>query len=200
MNTTEIQRLEKEIFELTTKLKELQVAAQPVEVSDYQFETEFGSTQLSDLFGVHDTLLTIHNMGQGCRYCTLWADGINGLLPHLESTMSVVLLSKDAPDVQRKFANSRGWRFKLASHRSSAYAADHIVVGEYENMPGAAIYLRENSKILKKNTCIFGPGDMYCSLWYFLALSGINENDWTPQFRYWQIPEKLEDGGKNLED
>ncbi len=55
-------------------------------------------------------------MGQGCRYCTVWADGFIGFLPHLENAMSVVLLSKDPPELQRRFANERGWRFRLASH------------------------------------------------------------------------------------
>tara|TARA_B100001123_G_C14814729_1_gene829773 strand:+ start:144 stop:287 length:144 start_codon:yes stop_codon:yes gene_type:complete len=46
-------------------------------------------------------------MGQGYRYCTLWADGFNGFLSHLEDAMSVVLISKDDPKKQRKFANER---------------------------------------------------------------------------------------------
>ena len=50
-----------------------------------RLRTLAGETTLLDLFGDRDTLLAIHNMGQGCRYCTLWADGFNGLLPHLES-------------------------------------------------------------------------------------------------------------------
>jgi predicted dithiol-disulfide oxidoreductase (DUF899 family) len=58
-----------------------------------------GEVSLLDMFGVRDKLLLIHNMGQGCRYCTLWADGFNGFLPHLESIMSVVLVSKDPPEV-----------------------------------------------------------------------------------------------------
>ncbi len=52
-------------------------------------------------------------MGQGCRFCTLWADGLNGVLAHLESAVSVVLLSRDPPRLQRDFANSRNWRFRL---------------------------------------------------------------------------------------
>ncbi len=45
-----------------------------------------------EMFGDKKQLLLIHNMGQGCRYCTLWADGFNGFLKHLESVMSVVLV------------------------------------------------------------------------------------------------------------
>ena len=52
-------------------------------VPDYTFDTDHGTTTLTDLFGGRDTLLVIHNMGQGCRYCTLWGDGISPFLPHL---------------------------------------------------------------------------------------------------------------------
>jgi len=91
------------------------------EVRNYTLTTIEGEVSLLDMFGVRDKLLLIHNMGQGCRYCTLWADGFNGFLPHLESIMSVVLVSKDPPEVQRNFANSRGWRFRLASHGGGEY-------------------------------------------------------------------------------
>ena len=90
------------------------------------FDTLDGRTSMRALFGDKDRLLLIHNMGQGCRYCTLWADGFNGFLPHLESVMSVVLVSKDPPDVQRAFANSRGWRFRLASHGGGDYSYNFV--------------------------------------------------------------------------
>ena len=85
-----------------------------------RFETLDGERSLLDLFAGRDKLLAIHNMGQGCRYCTLWADGINPFLPHLEAAMSVVLLSKDPPETQRRFANSRGWRFRTAGAPTSS--------------------------------------------------------------------------------
>ena len=43
--------------------------------------------RLSEPFAGHGRLLAIHNMGQRCRDCTLWADGVNGFLPHLESAI-----------------------------------------------------------------------------------------------------------------
>ena len=109
MANADIAALEAQIFELTTQLNALRKAEHGDAVPNYTFATQAGETSLLELFGDHDTLLAIHNMGQGCRYCTLWADGFNGFLPHLESAMSVVLLSRDAPELQRQFANSRGW-------------------------------------------------------------------------------------------
>jgi len=153
---------------------------------------------LLDLFGDRDRLLMIHNMGQGCRYCTLWADGFNGFLPHLESVLSVVLVSKDSPDVQRRFANSRGWRFRLASHGGGDYIKEQSVQEGQTNMPGAAVYERSGDVVTRKNTAVFGPDDPYCSMWGLLGLAGIGESEWTPQYGYWKRPASLDDGGENI--
>src|ERR1700734_1586682 len=105
----EIQKTENEIRGLVQKLNKLRKDSQPTAVKNYAFSDLTGKVGLSDLFAGKEVLFAIHNMGQGCRYCTLWADGFNALLPHLEDQFSVVLLSKDSPEVQRQFANSRGW-------------------------------------------------------------------------------------------
>jgi len=200
MTNPKIVQLETQIFSLIGELNGLRAQEPGAEIPDYPFATAEGETSLAALFGQHDTLLVIHNMGQACRYCTLWADGFNGLLPHLESVMSVVLVSKDAPHVQRQFANHRGWRFRLASHGGGPYIAEQSALAESSNMPGAVVYVREGGKILRKNSCVFGPGDLYCSAWSLLALAGLGEAQWTPQYGYWRRPHKLEDGGENIID
>ena len=193
-----ISELERQVFELTEQLNALRRAAVGSPIPDYDFQTLEGATRLSELFGGRDKLLAIHNMGHGCRYCTLWADGINGFLPHLESELAVVLLSKDPPATQRRFANARGWRFRLASHGGGDYMREQTTAPGVENMPGAVLYELDNAKILRKNAVVFGPGDMFCSAWSLLALAGIGADDWTPQFAYWQRPITLEDGGLNV--
>jgi predicted dithiol-disulfide oxidoreductase (DUF899 family) len=196
----EIQTTEAQIFELTQKLAELRRSNQGDAVPNYSFATLAGETTLLDLFGSHDKLLVVHNMGQGCRYCTLWADGFNGFLPHLESAMGVVLVSKDDPETQRKFANARGWRFRLASHGAGDYIEEQTCMPGTQNMPGAIVYERDGDSITRKNACVFGPGDLYCSMWNLLGLAGLGESDWTPQFSYWRRPAELEDGGRNVLD
>ena len=199
MNTKEIQVIEKQIFELNIKLGELQKAnTSTQEISNYSFDTQNGQITLLELFGDNDKLLMIHNMGQGCRYCTLWADGFNGFVPHLESVMSVVLVSKDPPEIQRKFANSRGWRFQLASHSGGDYIQEQTVQEDQKNMPGAVVYERKDDKITRKNSSVFGPGDLYCSMWSLLGFAGLSDGDWTPQYNYWQRPKKMDDGGQDL--
>ena len=67
-----------------------ETSAPAVEVPAYRFQTLSGEVSLLDLFAGRDVLFAIHNMGQACRYCTLWADGLNGFLPHLEDRFAVV--------------------------------------------------------------------------------------------------------------
>ncbi|MXZ28955.1 MAG: DUF899 domain-containing protein [Gammaproteobacteria bacterium] len=198
MTEQRIAQIQQQIFELTGELGTLLKQSRGTEVPDYRFASGSGEVSLLELFAGRDTLLAIHNMGQGCRYCTVWADGFNGFLPHLENAMSVVLLSKDPPELQRRFANERGWRFRLASHGGGAYIREQTVVGGQDNYPGAVVYKREGDRVLRFNACVFGPGDLYCSLWSLLALAGMGAQDWTPQYSYWRRPEVLDDGGENV--
>lgn len=196
----EIAEIEKQLFELTGRLNELRKTKSGSKIGNYTFSTLDGDVTLLDMFGENDRLLVIHNMGQGCRYCTLWADGFNGFLPHLESVMSVVLVSKDSPDVQRSFANSRNWRFRLASHGGGDYIKEQSVVEGQGNMPGAVVYERNGDQIARKNVAVFGPGDLYCSIWNLLGMAGISDTEWTPQYRYWSRPKEMDDGGANVID
>ena len=200
---TEADKLELEIMEKAQQLAALrkeEAAKAQTPVTDYVFDTLEGQVTLHDLFAGRERLLMIHNMGQGCRYCTLWADGINGIIDHLEDALCVVLVSKDPPETQRRMAMNRGWKFRTVSHGGGAYMEEQCAMGEYANYPGAATYEMRDGKIYKTAKTAFGPGDLYSPMWHFLALAGIAHSDWTPQFRYWHLPEKLDDGGENLRD
>lgn len=194
----EIEQLEKEIAEKISKLNELRKQAAPQLMPSYTFQTLEGNVTLLDFFAGKTKLFAVHNMGHGCRYCTTWADGINAFLPHLESEFAVVLLSKDPPETQRKFANERGWRFRMASHGGGAYCQEQSVVEGHDNMPGMVCYERRGDQVYKLNTAVFGPGDLYCSIWHILSLAGVGEADWTPQYSYWQRPQNMDDGGLNI--
>ncbi len=197
---TEAEKLEFEIMEKSQKLAALRQQEADIEVPDYQFQSHEGKTSLSKLLLDKETLLVIHIMGQGCRYCTLWADGINGFLNHLEDAMAVVLVSKDPVEVQRGMALDRGWKFRMASHGGGAYMAEQCSMGDNKNYPGAAVYERKASKIVRRGRTMFGPGDLYSPIWHFLSLAGMEHSSWTPQFHYWKRPQKLDDGGENLND
>ncbi len=192
--------LELEIMEKAQKLAALRKAEPGVEIPDYKFKTLDAETTLSALFAGRDRLLVIHNMGQGCRYCTLWADGINGILRHLEDAMSVVLVSKDPPEVQRRLAQDRSWRFRMASHGGEDYIREQSVTSGERNYPGAVVYERRNGKIVRRGRAAFGPGDLYSPFWHLIALGGMSESDFTPQFHYWRRPQTMDDGGMDVRD
>lgn len=198
--TDEINELQQQIMQQTARLRELQAALPGTVVKNYSFDTLGGVVALRDLFAGRDKLLLIHNMGQACRYCTLWGDGLNSFLPHLESVLAVAMVSKDSPAVQRAFANSRNWRFRMASHGGGEYMTEQVAAEGMGNMPGAVVYEFAGDDILRKASTYFGPGDLYCSQWHFLGLAGIGLDQWTPQYAYWQRPAAMEDGGENLPD
>ncbi len=196
----EIAELERQLMELKSQLAELRRKAEPQRIQNYPLWDLSGELSLLDLFGEHAVLFAIHNMGQGCRYCTLWADGLNGFLPHLEDRFAVALLSKDEPAAQRRMANDRGWRFRMASHRGGDYIREQSVVAGEANYPGLVCYRRDGERIFRLNATPFGPGDDFCSLWSMLSLAGEDHQSWTPQFGYWKRPAQMEDGGANLPD
>lgn len=200
MSQEKIAELEQQIHQLSMELHQLRRHNEAGEVQNYEFETLSGKTTLKEMFGDKDRLLVIHNMGQACRYCTLWGDGINAFLPHLEAALSVVMVSKDKPQTQRRFANSRQWRFAMASHQGGPYIKEQGTSAEFENMPGAVAYERRAEKIVKLGGASFGPGDLYCSIWHLLALAQLSEEEWVPQYNYWKRPEQLDDGGEGLLD
>ena len=196
----DIAQLEKEIAEKVKRLNELRKKAAPIPIDNYLFKTLDGQVALLELFAGKNKLFAIHNMGQGCRYCTLWADGINAFLPHLESEFAAVLLSKDPPEVQRTFANSRGWRFRMASHGGGDYIKEQSVTPGQTNYPGMVCYERKGDQIFKLNSASFGEGDLYCSMWHILSLAGIGEEEWVPQYSYWKRPQKMDDGGQKISE
>jgi len=73
----------RQIRELRQKMRGVQAVVEPEPVKDYTFRRADGrSVRLFELFGDKADLFVIHNMGQSCPYCTLWADGFNGAYAH----------------------------------------------------------------------------------------------------------------------
>jgi predicted dithiol-disulfide oxidoreductase (DUF899 family) len=64
-------------------------------VADYKLNSTRSPVALSSLFGAHNDPIVVHNMGQSCRYCTMWADGFNGIYPHLANRAGFAPVSPD---------------------------------------------------------------------------------------------------------
>jgi predicted dithiol-disulfide oxidoreductase (DUF899 family) len=180
----EIDQLERELIEKHEKLAELKRELPPQEVRDYTLQSQKGPVKLSELFQGKPDLIVIHNMGRGCTYCTLWADGFNGVHQHLENRAGFVVVSPDALEVQGEFASSRGWTFPMASGQGSTFIEDMGFKSEKGWMPGVSTFYRDKGKILRVAQAPFGPGDPFCGVWHLLALLKNGPGDWHPKYAY----------------
>ncbi|MFG0283668.1 MAG: DUF899 family protein [Phycisphaerales bacterium JB039] len=182
----QIEKLEKEYRAAAERLSEALRQEPPEPVGDYQLQTGDGPVHLSDLFGGRDELLVIHNMGRKCVYCTLWADGFNGLADHFLNRSAFVVISPDPPEVQREFAASRNWRFPMASCAGSTFAKD---LG-FEPQPGkfwpgaSALRKSADGSMVRTGRTVFGPGDLYCSIWHLMDLLPNGRAEWAPKYEY----------------
>lgn len=179
----EMARLQHDIMSRQQQLRELQCRTEPVDEM-FVFGTPDGDRTLLQLFGDQDALITIHNMGKRCAYCTAYADGLNGLLPYLESRSSVVLVSPDDPETQAEFAAERGWRFALASMSGteSRFAKAMGFYLEGSEWPGFSVFSRAGETISRVGSSFFDPGDAYCPLWPILDFLPGGSEQFVPAF------------------
>lgn len=179
----DLERAKQRLVELRRRL--------PVEpVADYELAGPEGSVRLSAMFGGKSDLILIHNMGAGCPYCTMWADEFNGVLHHLESRVAFVVVSPDAPEVQQRLVDKRGWRFRMYSANGTTFVEDMGFGSEEEHydshaMPGVSA-LRKNpdGSIVRVARDFFGPGDLYCGVWHLFGLLRDGPDGWEPRFAY----------------
>ena len=183
----------REIDALRREMRTLQAAIEPEPVADYTLQGWDGPVRLSELFGEKRDLFVIHNMGTSCRYCTLWADGFNGVYEHLADRAAFVLATPNTPQVQQQFARNRGWRFPMVSHEGSSFAKDlgyRLESGDEtgENssrwVPGVSAFQKDASGVRRVSNTELGPYDDFCSVWHFLDLLPEGPAGWSPKFRY----------------
>ena len=169
----------RQIAAIRERMRETLAAVEPQEVKDYELASTEGPVRLSQLFDGHEDLILIHNMGVSCSYCTLWADGYNGLHPHVVTRAGFAVSSPDRPTVQRKFAESRGWKFPMVSHAGTSFAADMGYVSAKGGwMPGVSVFRRDGGTILRVSDTGFSPGDDFCTLWHFFDLLPGGVGEW----------------------
>ncbi len=175
----------KQIADLRQKMRETQAAIEPEEVRDYAFSTPGGARKLSELFGDKDELILIHNMGRKCPYCTMWADGFNGVYHHLADRAAFAVSSPDSPTVQKEFATGRGWRFPMISHAGTSFATD-MGYGSEESgwMPGISVFRRDGKRILRFSNTGFHPLDDFSAVWHIFDLLPEGAGGWSPKFAY----------------
>lgn len=178
----QITKLEEEILRKKSELSELRRQLPGKEVQDYTFTGRNGEkVKLSEMFGKHNQLILIHNMGKSCAYCTLWADGITGYTPYLESRAGLALVSPDEPETMAGFAESRGWNFKVYSTDGNTFKEDMGFRQGNNVLPGVSVFQKvAGGKMLHTAATMFGPGDNYCAVWDFFDLLPEKDDGWKP--------------------
>lgn len=185
--TDEIRQLTQAVLDAKTRLREAQARATPEPVEDWELHTtDARPVRLSELFGGNDDLLVVHNMGRGCAWCTLWADGFNGQADHLADRAAFVVCSDDDPATARAFASSRGWRFRVVSGAGSGFAkAMGYKDDEGHPHPGVSAFHRQpDGSIVRTGTSPLGPGDDFCPVWPMFDLLKGGANGWEPKYTY----------------
>lgn len=171
---SQIEVIRKKRIELSSRLAEM-------EVPDYALKDRDGNeVKLSSMFGDKDYLILIHNMGKACQYCTMWADGFKDTYREIEKKAPFVLVCPDSPEVHKKFAESRDWKFKSYSAAGTDFIYDMGYEirdnGKVSYLPGVSVFQKQSAgKIRRVAKDYFGPGDFYCNIWHFIDLLP-NEN------------------------
>eukprot|EP00295_Goniomonas_pacifica_P045114 CAMPEP_0175903878 /NCGR_PEP_ID=MMETSP0108-20121206/4174_1 /TAXON_ID=195067 ORGANISM="Goniomonas pacifica, Strain CCMP1869" /NCGR_SAMPLE_ID=MMETSP0108 /ASSEMBLY_ACC=CAM_ASM_000204 /LENGTH=238 /DNA_ID=CAMNT_0017225645 /DNA_START=9 /DNA_END=725 /DNA_ORIENTATION=- len=99
--------------------------------TDYMFIKSDGTpTPLSGLFteGKKD-LVIIHMMFDdawpgACTFCSFWADGYDGQLPHLTQRINFGVVASAAPSKLKSFAEHKGWKFPFYSSQGTTFNQD----------------------------------------------------------------------------
>ena len=138
----------------------------------YLFEAPSGKQSLRDPFGGKTQLAMYHFMlgpdwDEGCKSCSFWADGFQGIPIHLaHRDVSFVVVSR-APLVQiERFKQRMGWSFPWVSSFGSDFNFDFGVsftkqdeetgqilynyhTGPYldDELPGASFFFREGQQV-----------------------------------------------------
>ncbi len=89
--------------------------------AEYRFTGARGERTLLQLFGARSQLLVYHFMypahwQAGCKSCSFWADGYNGILPHLAARDVALVAVSIAPyPTLAAFRQRMGWQFDWVS-------------------------------------------------------------------------------------
>lgn len=181
----ELQRLDGEVRAAKKRLDEAWRRSARMDVKDYTLASRDGPVRLSELFGSKADLVVVHNMGRSCPYCTLWADGLNGLAEHLANRAGFVVCSPDDVAVQREFAASRGWRFRMVSAKGTTFTADMGYEHNGSPWPGYSVFRKSpDGLITRTGAGMFGPGDDYCAIWPMMEQMEGGVAGWQPKHQY----------------
>jgi len=153
---------------------------------------------LSELVGPKRTLVLMHFMFGGaqenpCPMCTMWADGYDGVVPHLQQHVDFgVVVAGDLSRI-RGHARTRGWRnVRLLSCEGSTMKSDLAMeTPDGGQLPGVSVFARRDGAVrhFYTGSAIMADGhyrgmDLLSPVWNFLDLLPDGRPDWMPSLDY----------------
>ncbi len=180
-------------------------------VADYTFEeipAPLGAgheaprrkVKLSDLFEREgQTVVLLHFMfgkkqTQPCPMCTLWADGYDGIVPHLRQRVSFAVVVAGDVAAFREYARGRGWRnLRVLSSGDSTLKRDFGFEDEAgAQQPGASVFRLGTDgrpRHFYSVSALVTPAqfrgmDALSPFWSFLDLTPEGRGDFMPRRSY----------------
>lgn len=156
--------------------------------------------RLSELLAESDQPLVLMHFMFGkaqerpCPMCTLWADGYDGIVPHLAQRVNfAVLVAGDVAEF-RRYARERGWRHvRILSAGTSTLKRDLSFEDETgRQSPGVSVFTRAEdggvrhfySGGAETDDGGFRGMDLLSSFWSFLDLTPEGRGDFMPRKSY----------------
>ena len=186
----ELTRLREEVAEQRRALPWVRIEA------NYSFDAPQGKESLADLFAGRSQLLVYHFMfppswEEGCKSCSFWADGFDGLGAHLNARdVSFAVVSKAPLAKLEGFRRRMGWSFHWVSSAASDFNRDFGVSFEpqelaerrlvynfgtlpfgVEEAPGMSVFAKsERGEVFHSYSCYSRGIDMMNPTYHLLDL------------------------------
>jgi predicted dithiol-disulfide oxidoreductase (DUF899 family) len=158
------------------------------------------SIRLASLFDRPDhTLLLVHFMfgkkqERPCPMCTLWADGYDGIVPHLRQRVSFAVAVAGDVAAFRAHARARGWRnLRVLSCGASTLKRDlGFEMEDGAQLPGVSVFRlgadglsRHSTSVCALMTPEHNRGmDLLSPFWSFLDLTPEGRGEFMPKLAY----------------
>jgi predicted dithiol-disulfide oxidoreductase (DUF899 family) len=156
--------------------------------------------RLSELLAESDrTVVLMHFMfgkaqEEPCPMCTLWADGYDGIVPHLQQRVNFAVLVAGDVGVFRAYARERGWRhLRILSAGDSTLKGDLSFEDEQgRQFPGVSLFTRGEDGAIQhfySGGAVTDDGgfrgmDLLSPFWSFLDLTPEGRGDFMPRKAY----------------
>ncbi|MDJ0785500.1 MAG: DUF899 family protein [Myxococcota bacterium] len=161
---------------------------------------QLAPVKLSELFDESDKpVVLMHfmyggSMSSPCPMCTCWADGYDGVLPHLEQKVHFAVFIAGDPGLFGAYARARGWKNLrvVAAGESDLKRRLGFENEEGGQQPGVSVFTRnEAGEIVHfySQSAFYGePGfrgmDLLNPLWHFLDVTPEGRGDFFPAKQY----------------